>query len=344
MGRIGSVQALRFFAALGVTYCHVTLNFGGPTGWLGAMGVDVFFVISGFIITRAAMKSPEGFLRHRIARVLPPYYLVVIPWFIMSIGEGIDWRRTLATFALWPVTDQFAMPYLFVAWSLCFEALFYACIWLVLRGVPARWLIVAYATAMALGALTLWPPLVYLGSPLILEFLMGVAIALMPNCRPKLGAMALALGAAVIVAYAIAGGPKVGNCILLGQGWPIRPLVWGVPAALLVFGAAQFPRQKLGPLEFLGDTSYSLYLVHLPVILALGYLSTNLAGAVLACVLAGGVFHIMAERPGIKIARALLFSRRGAPTSSGPARPTLANQAGGAGRSTTSLDPETDRA
>jgi exopolysaccharide production protein ExoZ len=272
----------------------------------------VFFVISGFIITRTAMRKPEGFLANRVARVLPPYYLVLIPWFILSVSHGLDWRRTLASFALWPVTDRYAMPYLFPAWSLCFEALFYFCVWLVLRGVRPRLFISTYAASVALGAMTGWAVFRYLGSPLILEFLLGVAIALSKPVDGRLGLAALCIGAGVIGLYAATGGPAVGHWILLGEGLPVRPVVWGLPAALLVLGAVNLPNLKLGPLPFLGDASYSLYLVHLPVML---YPWPSVWLAVLASVLAGVVFHVVAEGPAIKVARELLLRPRPLATS-----------------------------
>ena len=73
---IYNLQLLRALAALAVVYFHVTSEAGlGLPVNIGAHGVDVFFVISGFIIAYIGARSPDGFLLRRLIRIVPFYWL-----------------------------------------------------------------------------------------------------------------------------------------------------------------------------------------------------------------------------------------------------------------------------
>lgn len=304
MGRLQSVQVLRFAAALAVVCAHAFNNRPLDHAFdIGAIGVDVFFVISGFIITRTAMRSPAGFLRNRAIRVLPPYFAVTIPWMLfclLVLNVPLEWRRLLATLALWPATDTYAMTYLYVAWSLCYEAMFYVAVWLVLRGVKAAWLAMGYLGALILAQGTNSALIDYLGSPLTLEFLAGVGLALYPFRTPRLGLVALALGLGG-VAYFSATGTRGLDLLIDGSGQAlIRALSFGVPALLLVYAAVQFPKlpRVAAPLVFLGDASYSLYLTHIPVqFFAKGVFALPSIVTIAVCVLVGAVTYWYVERP-----------------------------------------------
>src|SRR5689334_11959143 len=69
---LNSIQLLRAVAAFGVVYCHYAL-YAFPKFATGAFGVDIFFVISGFIIAFVVSKSTENFFIKRIIRVVPLY-------------------------------------------------------------------------------------------------------------------------------------------------------------------------------------------------------------------------------------------------------------------------------
>lgn len=317
MGRLQSVQVLRFLAALAVVCSHA---FRAEAANIGAIGVDVFFVISGFIITRTARAKPDGFLANRATRVLPLYFLVSIPVMLFSFGVGIpvDGRRLLSTLLLWPATNSFAMPYVEVAWSLCYEAMFYVAVWLVLRGLQPAWLLVAYGVAMLAAQFTQNAVLDYLGSPLTLEFLFGVGLALWPVKSRAAGVAALALSLGAIGYFMVSGTHGIEHWIDGSGDVLIRPLAFGVPAALMVFAALQFPgvARWLAVLTFLGDASYSLYLVHLPLRFGL----REIAGlsplwVVALSVGAGAALYWYVERPAIRAARGLLKPGRAVPAA-----------------------------
>ncbi len=100
------------------------------------------------------------------------YLLFTVPAVATAVAiTGFGWRDALATFLLWPATDQMTAPALGVGWTLCFEMLFYACAALVL--IERRWvfaIIGAYGIAFLLRPIG--PIFQFLGNPIILEFLL----------------------------------------------------------------------------------------------------------------------------------------------------------------------------
>ena len=229
----------------------------------GQAGVDIFFVISGVIIARTAVGlSWQEFAWKRFRRIIPFYFLVCI-FSLLIVGRSgiaITGRGLLATFFLWPATDTMTLPLVPVAWTLCYEALFYVAATFVLA--DRRWLFPVlglFVAAMALrqhGAV-----FQFLGNPLIIEFLFGVAIAHAPTFQPaKWG---IPFGAALLIGAGFLDLAPLGNSLeyLRGEEAFQRVAVFGLPAALIVWGAMQFKGRKsfwTGQ----GDASYALYLTH----------------------------------------------------------------------------------
>jgi len=265
MGRLQSLQVLRFVAALLVLWCHASGNNAG------SIGVDVFFVLSGFIISKVAQgRRPGEFLRDRFVRVLPIYWLCSLPWWFIGWREGmLDAPHVAASLTLWPVYgEEITRPFLKVGWTLSFELLFYTGMSAVLAWPRAIYALgLGLSLAMAGGFLTGWPVLRFIGNPIILEFLFGVLIAFMPWRSRAAGSLALATFAGILIWYAVwgvGGIDKPGDLFELKH--PERALVWGFPATLVVWGALQFEPLKSrwwSALAHLGDASYSIYLTHL---------------------------------------------------------------------------------
>jgi exopolysaccharide production protein ExoZ len=277
VGKILSLQSLRFAAALAVVALHavwVVFNATGQKGVLfavadavGRAGVDVFFVLSGVIIALVAPGMTAGeFMVRRLRRIYPIHLTLAAPWIAFAAIVGtLNWRNLLSTVALWPVTDRLTKPLSPVAWTLCFEMLFYACAALVLW---RRWMLWPILAAYA-GALVLrqGPLLQFLGNPLCLEFLAGVGLARLP--RSRWAAAALPAGVALLALFALLPLPPHDAQLLwrnAAEGW-IRLGAQGLPATLIVWGALQVAARP-GVTTYLGDASYSLYLIH-PLILVL---------------------------------------------------------------------------
>lgn len=284
--KLQSIQGLRAVAASAVVVGHCG-NFA-----LGSAGVDLFFVISGFIIaTVAPGRKPLAFLRDRAWRIYPIYYVYLAPWFAVAIYAGLTtWQGTLASFTLWPVYGEIVRPYLKLAWTLTFEMLFYVAAAIALRH-GVRPMLVAFA--LCLLAFQIWPtPLLsFLGNPMILEFLAGVLIARLP--RSEAGGALLPLGILLFVLSDAALFKDPPSAIDASVSID-RVIAWGVPAALVVYGALCLERfAKIRPLVLIGDASYTIYLSHL--LLSLMSLLWWIEAPLL--ILIGVALYLLIEKP-----------------------------------------------
>ena len=347
MERLQSLQILRFVAAAAVVHCHAWGMLHGAHN-VGAAGVDVFFVISGYIVSTTAMRRPEGFLRHRLIRVLPIYYLALAPMLASLLDAGtLEPVKLIASVTLWPVYDQLVFPALGQAWSLSFELVFYLALAAVLAGAPWWIVLVYYAECLAAGQLTGWPVFVFLGSPIILEFLMGVGLALLTWRSRAAGAVALIAALAAFGFYGLNGDNAISSLPMLQPFGFGRVALWGLPAGLLVFGAMQFEAYLKGRtaafFAYLGDASYSLYLFHLLTMVMVQKVlpQAGLTTLIVSSIAASVIIYRMVEKPSLTYLRArargaapsvaLVDGSAAAPGSGGgPVREGRAESAGAA--------------
>jgi peptidoglycan/LPS O-acetylase OafA/YrhL len=334
--KLQSIQLLRALAALAVLSAHSLMVWSAATHMtlrpcVGAFGVDLFFVISGFIVCQAARRSSSAtsFLRARYLRVAPFYYLLSLPFLVGTLATGQPFLAPLATsLFFWPIWgDAPNPPLLTVGWTLCFEALFYISLGAVikLRQRAAIALLAGYAVALALNAAGARGIPQFLGSPLILEFLLGAVIAWWPvRERPCLGSAAILAGCLLFLFWAVHGAGDTPKTTLAYE--PIvaiqRVLVAGVPAFLLVWGALQLEPWCKGRVAaafaYLGDASYSTYLIH-PLLITLAADLFRATGAPLSampfvCIAAGQASGMLVyrtiERPLLALLRRKPKSRR----------------------------------
>jgi exopolysaccharide production protein ExoZ len=324
-----NVQVLRFIAALLVLVAHSVdlvlvkhpdVKIPTDLGNFGAVGVDIFFVISGFIITTVAASStrtPAQFAFDRIKRVVPLYWLASIPRFVVVlVGGTLSMQSLFVTLTFWPALgSQTVSPLLSIGWTLCFEMLFYLAAWVFLiagKKPAAAWiLVVIYFAAWVLLQLTKASAFQFIGNPIILEFLFGVGIALAAPLLPRRTAWPLIVVSILWFAVTIAfgyGDISETDMIANATFSLNRVTLWGIPSALLVAGAV-LGRDWLGGKAskvslLLGDASYSTYLFHL---LALGALSrvsvllpmppiVLLLAAIAAGQITGVVAHLFVEK------------------------------------------------
>jgi exopolysaccharide production protein ExoZ len=300
VGKLRSLQIVRFVAAAMVVWFHTAHTA------LGAAGVDVFFVLSGYVISLVAQgRTAGGFLRDRLTRIFPIYYVCTIPWVVLVLLYGRPDLNTpqsiAATLTLWPVYDHITGPLLAAGWSLCFEVLFYVGMAAVLVWRRLAWLLpAAYGLSLIAAYATGLPLFRFIGNPLIAEFGLGLALARIRfKSRPG-GAAAICVGVAALL---LAGPVFADRFVVSGGVWdlnsPERPLVWGLPAALVVWGALQFDPLSgriSAWLSDLGDASYSIYLTHLFTIVALApILPWPLT--FLAAIVVGVAAHKRIEKP-----------------------------------------------
>jgi exopolysaccharide production protein ExoZ len=286
--KLWSIQVLRFVAALLVLHVHAIEwlmdfrgdpgIFGRPATLFGRCGVDLFFVISGLIIARTATGlTASDFIAKRARRILPMYILASLPWVLAGLAIGsFSWRQMISTGLLWPATDVITPPSLPVGWTLCFEMLFYLCFAMVIWRKWLMWPILGtflFALLFGRGAVAS-----FVGNPIILEFLFGVALAYAPPARWAIAG--IPIGIAILVLGAAWNWPPFGGVkdFLAGaDGW-LRVATLGVPAALIVWGALQIDTKK-SILTKLGDASYSIYLFHTPLLTAIVWIMAKFSRA-----------------------------------------------------------------
>lgn len=269
-----SVQHLRGFAALSVALFHAfqwsQLDFA-----IGMAGVDVFFVISGFVmwtVTCDRDTRPIAFVARRFVRVAPLYWLITL---VLVAGALIVPQRfpevqpepghVLLSLAFIQHHNPAGAPFPVLApgWTLNYEAVFYLVFAasLLLPSLSQRLLALSVALMSLALAGFAWPPAyVMLLNPLFLEFLAGVWLArvtqegLLPE--RAVGWLLLAGGLMLFMLIGVSGiDPNL---------W--RPMVWGLPALLVVAGAVTVEADGGWPnlplLNLFGDASYSIYLTH----------------------------------------------------------------------------------
>jgi peptidoglycan/LPS O-acetylase OafA/YrhL len=283
------VQALRAAAALSVAFVHIAhdavTNGADPSGAIEQVikfmpwdaGVDIFFVISGFIIIHASAplfgtrSGPLVFLRRRLTRIVPLYWLCTMAFLgVLWAGRGaihgdiggLPFIIASFLFIPWPRPDGLMQPAFGLGWTLNYEMFFYAVLtpFLLLSrrvAVPAAGLLLVILVAAEAVLHVANPQLGFWSSPIILEFCAGMALAQISTggAVPPVAAR-LALPIAALVTLHL--------CAGLDPAW--RPLAFGIPAAALVAAAVlapPAPPSRFGRLFVLvGDASYAMYLIH----------------------------------------------------------------------------------
>ena len=260
--RLKSIDLLRGLAASAVVLRHSDDRF-----LLGSIGVDIFFVISGFVMAQLyRQRSASQFLFDRAWRIFPIYLVALLPWLIVRTvnGAGVTAQETLASVLLIPNWFGMTGTYLGVAWTLLFELLFYAGVALAIRlgslFIPA----LLFAAALLARPHMDFTLLHFLGSPMIFEFLFGVAIASLP-IRRLIGVALLFAGALWLLIFPNTGLEDYRVAMSYGPG-VMRVLLWGLPAAAMVYGMLTlepaFKGRTVDALLILGAASYSIYLIH----------------------------------------------------------------------------------
>jgi peptidoglycan/LPS O-acetylase OafA/YrhL len=339
LSKLFLVQVLRGLAALAVAVLHARHDATARAGGAGplldrlgdlpwAAGVDVFFVISGFIMVHAArpLFGAQGarrtFLARRVARIVPLYWAVTSLYLALALlapgllnSEVLEPWPVLASYLFIPFErpDGLVQPLYSLGWTLNYEMFFYG-LFALFIALPERRAILALAASLlglilAGRLLALPEPFAFWTAPILLEFAFGLALGMLRG-------QGVALGATVRILLAAGALGLLALDLTQAEAWVTlsRPLAWGLPAALLVAAAALGREAPVGGWATrlgaaLGDASYALYLLHPFAIRGTRFL-LSVSGldpavgpgafmvlALLAAVLASLVAHRLFERP-----------------------------------------------
>lgn len=340
--RLYNIQALRGVAALLVLASHILIidrKYSGDPVMpdalgFGLVGVDLFFVISGFImvyITASARDAAPAkiseFLFARIARIYPIYWVISAallaiyltrPELVFTATELPP--NVLKSFLLFPDAQY---PLLEVGWTLIHEMGFYV-LFAVLLFLPHRLRLLGlliWAGLIVAGRLLdleqLGPLSAVLLHPLSFEFIAGgLAAYLYLSGRVKWGG---AFIGAALMWFALSIFMIDNFALTFYHNWA-RVAIYTVPACLLILGLTTMEKsgRRLPKWSItLGDWSYSLYLTHILTLSVIGRIWAkfarpgavdNIVMAVLMVITAisvAGLTYILIEKPVIGAAKAL---------------------------------------
>jgi len=287
--KLNNIQVLRAFAAVAVVVFHTGFAFPFMRPF-GSFGVDVFFVISGYIMARIldpqSSSSSDFFFRRRVIRIVPPYWFFTILLYLVALriprlmgstrASGIDLVKSLF-FIPFTKGSGLIQPLLFIGWSLNYEMFFYLAlaIGLLSSKKHAVWLGGAIVLATMLACLPFAANNViaqFYARDVVLEFLLGIlsyylcrALSNTATRKLRLPALLVCLGVCLVS----------GLLLIATQGifprniFPFnssRVLVLGTLSFLLVTTASLLSQAgwdtKLTSLILIGDASYILYLIH----------------------------------------------------------------------------------
>ncbi len=277
--KLEGLQALRAVAALSVVVFHAGRYVAGrlpaPAWTWGEFGIDVFFVLSGFVMawaTRPGMSAWQ-FLARRVARIAPMYWLATLAMaialalqptlFHAAVLDPGHIAKSLAFIPHFnPGTPSEVWPLFVPGWTLNYEMYFYLIFALSLPLVASLGrralailaiLLVGIGAASALGDARTQAWAAFLANPIVLEFAFGMGVALMIRRGWRLDGRLAAMVA----------GLAFGTLIAIAD---THTRIWsaGLSAVAMVFAGACFPafRTTSGRwLARLGDASYTLYLI-----------------------------------------------------------------------------------
>jgi len=330
------IQALRGVAACMVAIHHSTQIWATdfsrdmlPHVWnTGAAGVDIFFGISGFVMAISATgrnkPTASKFMGRRLIRIVPLYWLITLTIFCKqffvsqypTLGSNGMHAHTpfsglVASLLFIPYRDPNGEIASLVqaGWTLNFEMFFYLlfAMALALKIKPERFLtpVMLVLALFGLFRQESWPAVTIFANPILLEFLAGVLLGYAVENGLRLNTKgATILG--VIGSAAMLLNPR--GLYMYGSE---RVLEWGIPAFLVVQATVmlegRFGRSIPPWILRIGDASYSLYLIHMLVVMTVGRIlvktrilapeSVFVAIGVVAAVLVSLVLYRFVEKP-----------------------------------------------
>ena len=294
------LQIFRGFAALMVVVCHLILSFRHFYNWdnqvlifignFGSLGVDFFFVLSGFIISYSTSQKKykfKNYLTNRILRIYMPYLPIGIAMFLLyflfpNISESSRDVNLIRSITLFPIGS----PALSVAWTLSYEMMFYLLFGLSFIS-KKLWniFLIIWASSIIffnyIFILTL-NNIIFL-KPYCLEFLLGYFTWFLYFNKIRLKKYILWL--CVIIFFSLTFIIKYHDINLFNYSYN---LTFSIFVSFLILSVINqslpYKLSKNKILLLVGNASYSIYLVHDPIISLLVRLIHSNRTIVLFCI------------------------------------------------------------
>lgn len=313
-----TLQAGRGIAAVAVLLHHacngVTRQGGYLPGWFvticeyGYLGVDFFFVLSGFIIyyVNQPRREKPGFTRSytesRLIRVFVPYLPIglAVAFAYLALPQLASGDNRWDWFSTLTLLPSSAHPALAPAWTLQHELLFYFVALLAFR--LRAFVPISIAAVVVIICVRAFVPMSYKGLGLVdLEFLFGIAAAwCFMNQRATWNWLLIGLGVILCGLFFFIDDRMLSVIFGLGLAFLLLPLIRAERAGFVRVG---------GALLLVGEASYALYLIHYPLVSGLARILKGFDGwvsylaIVLMCMIGGIAYHLIFERPALKLTK-----------------------------------------
>jgi exopolysaccharide production protein ExoZ len=288
------IQMLRGVACMLVVLMHATANFSlefkgtflSNIFMFGGAGVDIFFVISGFIIAYTNLNSLSkpgaigGFVKKRIIRIYPIYWILITAFLMFQLLLP-SFYKTHFLFGLTNLLNTYLLlpghtMVNGVSWTLTSELFFYLLFiaaFLLPQKKYAIYLLSAYFIFLIIGcAIDMTTANQYLNlfiSPMNIEFFLGIFVVVLIHIFPPKWSIPLLITGIVWFIFSAVCSYRDINIL---PGFYNRVLLFGAPSFVIILALAVYElHYKVSvpkPLITLGDASYSIYLFHLPVLVA----------------------------------------------------------------------------
>lgn len=251
-----SIELLRFLAATSVVFVHI------PIVGVGHFGVDLFFIISGFVMMLSTERNSQNFFLKRIIRVAPTYYIFTLGVFLIALIAPSVLNNTTADFLqlvqslLFVPFDKNGVghyPIMFLGWTLNYEMYFYLLFALALMFNPKHKDVIVSLLLSCIYLITMNAeslPLAAYSSNIVFEFVLGIIIYQIHRNKSFVRALIL------ISTTAFA--------LILAKDFEGRFFDLGIGAAFFVYVSLCVLSKVNLPtfVVVLGGYSYALYLTH----------------------------------------------------------------------------------
>ncbi|UYL08298.1 acyltransferase [Bdellovibrio sp. SKB1291214] len=287
-----SLETLRIFAAIAVVFSHAGMfsipfinAFLGVHRFLGAIGVDVFFIVSGYVMYLSASSASVGcegaarFLLNRVLRIFPLYLIVTGLWLVIELNAGVHFEMQYIVESLLLLPSKVGIqqkdPIVYLGWTLRFELYFYL---LVSLGIALKSRLVFPITGIVVSFVIWLFNGYYFGAPIVLEFIGGFLLAFFMSRKPDYVVSSwrdfvgffVSLGLLILASMGKDFGYDSGGIytdvprmwIVYQDKLPVvRCVAWGVPALMLVYFSIRLEDKWNWPFAKLGKYTFSLYLL-----------------------------------------------------------------------------------